>query len=328
MQVSWHQFLWLGFVLLFVSCADDPIVEEEVEKMCGVDYYLNDDFMTTKTTVQFGSNTNVDGTEMNLMMDIYTPDGSALTDKPVIIWAFGGAFVSGNRQNMEEFAQFFATKGYVSATIDYRILSIAGGIPDSLGGLDIAIKASTDMKAAVRYLRHDAINDNAYGINPDQIYVGGVSAGAITALNVGVLDSDEVKEDHIQQIIDDNGGIEGNSNNIDVSSEVAGIINFSGAVYRLDWIDANDPPIFSFHGTSDGTVSYYYDFAKVQGFPIIKLYGSNPIHERANSVGLKNLLISVAGGDHSDIYTSSTFETERNMMFDQLTSFMIAEVCQ
>lgn len=72
-------------------------------------------------TVQYGQNLN-NGIQQPLIMDIYEPEGDNLTDRPVIILAHGGYFIFGGRGEMADLCQYFAKRGYVAATIDYRKL--------------------------------------------------------------------------------------------------------------------------------------------------------------------------------------------------------------
>jgi predicted esterase len=284
-----------------------------------------------KTTVTYGSAIGSSGFLQYLKMDIYNALDDTTTNKPVMILAFGGAFITGERGDMEGFARLFAQKGYVSAAIDYRLLSLNGGIPDSVSGLEAAVKASFDMKAAIRHFRKEAANGNPYNIDESKIFIGGVSAGAIAALNAAMLDEEDVTEPHVLQVINDNGGFEGNSGdaeNLSYSSEVAGVFNMSGAVYRLSYINDDDPPIYSVHGDMDEVVPYEYDFVRLFGIEIIPLYGSKSIHDYASSIGLRSELLTVVGGDHSSIYTSNDYAIEQAAAEMQSAAFFKAEVCK
>ena len=85
---------------------------------------------TLISDIKFGE--NVQPTLLNpnniqeLFMDIYQPDGDTLNARPLIIWAFGGGFVFGSKTSpdMVTLSSAFAKRGYVCASIDYR-LSIA-----------------------------------------------------------------------------------------------------------------------------------------------------------------------------------------------------------
>ena len=58
-----------------------------------------------------------------LRMDIYQPQGDTLSRRPVIIFCFGGGFVDGKRTDadMVALARSFAQRGFVTASIDYRL---------------------------------------------------------------------------------------------------------------------------------------------------------------------------------------------------------------
>ncbi len=109
---------------------------------------------------------------------------------------------------MEE-ATTFARKGYVTASIDYRLATTGcvGNVTASC--VQGIVDAQHDAQAAVRFLRAHAAD---YGIDPGRIAVGGSSAGAITALNVG-YSPNEV----------------GTSGTPGVSSRVQAAISLSGA---------------------------------------------------------------------------------------------------
>lgn len=318
-------FLLLA-TMLVISCGKDEI--EVVEKdqktiICESDRYIKPIFTEVEvSTVKYGSNINTSGLQQDLMMDIYQPKGDILEKRPVLVLAFGGSFIGGDRKQLSELAIEMSKLGYVSVCIDYRLLSFNQFPFDSIKALDIAIKASTDMKAAIRHLRKDAATENKFRIDPNFILAGGISAGAITAIQTAYFDASDNNESHIQNIIANNGGIEGNSGdseNLKYSSKVQGVINMSGAIYRLPFIDGGEPPIISIHGDADEVVPYGYDDVKVFGFSIIPLYGSSEIEKRVKEVGIKSYFETVVGGGHEDIYTEasfvSTFESFRQIAY-------------
>ncbi len=290
--------------------------QAQVDYGCNGERYLGELFETvSKTTVEYGSNVDVFGDSIDLFMDIYEPQDEDFITRPVIIFAHGGSFISGTRQDMANTCESFAKKGYVAATIDYRLLSIFQGIPDSISALDITVKASHDMRAAIRWFKHSAIDGgNPYKIDPDQMFIGGYSAGAITAIIAGTFDEGDSDLPFIQQLLDQNGGFQGSTGNPDFhiyGEEVKGIVNYSGAIYDTSWIDETDPFIVSYHGTADETVPFGYDDVVVLGNPIVPLHGSGSIHEHLDKLGVDNKLYTVEGGGHTDIYFLSQFEEDR-----------------
>lgn len=319
--------------MIFISCSKD---EEEVKSqktiICESDRYVKPIFTEVEvSTVKYGSNMNTAGLQQDLMMDIYQPKGDVLEKRPVLVLAFGGSFIAGDRKQLSDLATEMSKLGYVSVCIDYRLLSFNQFPFDSIKALDIAIKASSDMKAAIRHLRKDAATENKYKIDPDFILVGGVSAGAITAIQTAYFDASDNTENHVQTAIALNGGIEGNSGdteNLKYSSKVQGVINMSGAIYRLPFMDSGEPPIISIHGDADDVVPYGYGVVKVFGFSIIPLYGSSEIEKRAKEVGLKSYFETVIGGGHEDIYTELSFADEFESFREAAFQFNKEILCQ
>ena len=103
-----------------------------------------------------------------LEMDLYRPRESWGV-LPAIVCIHGGGWANGNRTNHASVAQALAARGYVTATISYRL---SGEAPFPA--------AIHDCKAAVRFLRANA---KEYGIDSKNIGAIGLSAGGhLTAL--------------------------------------------------------------------------------------------------------------------------------------------------
>ena len=113
--------------------------------------------------------------DRTLEMDIYRPKG-IWGQMPAVVCIHGGGWANGNRISHEKVAQALAARGYVAATISYRL---SGEAPFPA--------AIYDCKAAVRFLRANA---KEYGIDIDNIGAIGLSAGghltALLATSTGV----------------------------------------------------------------------------------------------------------------------------------------------
>lgn len=268
---------------------------------CDGSRYLSEVFPNvTTTTVAYGSATTMANTSQTLSMDIFQPSGDTLSRRPVIIWLFGGAFVTGSRQTMHELCRTYAKRGYVTAAIDYRLYSLTLGLLDSTKLATISIQAMQDLKAAVRYMRKNA---NMYKVDTTNIIAGGYSAGAVTSLLAGHLDATDNIPTWIQNVLTQQGGIEGASGNAGFSSSVKAVLNHSGSLPSLDWLDAGDVPTISYHGTDDATVPFdcgigLFNFASC---------GSAAISRRLTALRVPNMFYAVPRGGHTDIYTGATF---------------------
>ena len=189
-----------------------------------------------------------------LLMDIFQPANDTTQNRPVLIVASGGGFIVQDRTEVELVAAEFASRGFVAATMDYRVL---GRFPIDSEELSIAgVKASHDMFAAVRFFRADAEGANNFQIRSDAMIVSGTSAGGVMAATVATFDeSDTAPSQAIQDYLDANGGAFGAvGNNTDVSSDVQGAVPISGAVLDLATIDANSAPIYAAHNMIDPVV--------------------------------------------------------------------------
>ncbi|MCP4441608.1 MAG: T9SS type A sorting domain-containing protein [Aureispira sp.] len=279
----------------------------------GARYQGTADFANVDTTfaVLFGSGIpNGSTTVQNLYMDIYEPAGDLATERPLIVLAFGGSFIGGTRQDMSSYCQYYARRGYVVATIDYRLYKGALiPLPSSNTMTDVVIKAVGDMKAAIRFFREDIATSNTYKIDPNFIFAGGISAGAIAASHTAYVDSTDNIEAYVRTIIANNGGHVGNSStNTQYSSEVTGVINFSGALRDATYIDANDPPLFSVHDDDDQTVPYSAGWAKVFGFNIIEMEGSEAMNDTALVKNVQTELITIPASTGHVSYFNATWQ--------------------
>jgi len=257
--------------------------------------------VTVTSGVAYGSAITSFGSTQTLLMDVYEPTGDASTERPVIIFAHQGGFVTGSRteQYMRDVCTQFAQLGYVTASIDYRLLFTTF---DTTGVSRAAIRGMQDMRAAVRYFRRDAATTNTYRASPSRIVVGGASAGGFMALQVAYLDkASEVTSDVGLAAL---GGIEGNSGNPGYSSAVLAVLNLSGATNPPSIIEAGNAPLYSAHGTADAVVPYLKGRIGAS-LPPKYVFGSGLLNPYATSVGVPNVLRRFSKAPHIPQYTTS-----------------------
>lgn len=116
----------------------------------------------------------------------FPPDWKAADKRPVIVFFFGGGWKSGSFTQFVPQAQYFASRGLVALSADYRIESKHKTTPD---------KCLEDAKSAIRWVRANA---GKLGVDPAKIIGSGGSAGghiaACTALVDGFNSSDDPVE--------------------------------------------------------------------------------------------------------------------------------------
>lgn len=247
--------------------------------------------------VMYGRNINQQGKTEELLLDVYEPESDAETNRPLIILAHGGGFIFGDKSEFTQLASYFARAGYVVASINYRLLDFNPSAREIRQGI---LEAVYDMKAAVRYFRKTTGSSNPYRINPEQIFVGGYSAGAVTALHCAYLSSaGEVKAiggDVLYQYARVHNGLTGDSGNPGPSSAVQGVINISGALADVRVMNAGEPPVYSIHGTADEVVPYRNGESGKSG---VQTQGSGLIHAYARKLGTVSELHTIEAGDHA-----------------------------
>lgn len=207
------------------------------------------------TNIKYGSALNIKNVSEDLYLDIITPPKTDTVKKrPLLIFIHGGGFKnnskSGNVSTL--LCTHFARKGYVTATIDYRLgIENNGEIKDYHEAM---YRAQQDGKAAIRFFKKYA---DKFGIDSAQVFITGTSAGSKTALAIAYMDEDEVPSD-----IDKTkwGSLEGASGNEGYSSKVKAVMNNWGALINYKWIKKGDVPLFNTAGTMDKTVPYDSSF--------------------------------------------------------------------
>jgi acetyl esterase/lipase len=196
------------------------------------------------------------GGEVPLKLDLYIPK-DIQRPTPALIFVHGGGWRSGSRNDYRYYCIKFAERGYVVATITYRLRDVA-----------LFPAAIEDAKCAVRWMRTNA---ESLGADPNRIAIIGGSAGGHLAMMVG-YSVDDVE-------------LEGNGEHEVVSSRVQAVVNLYGPtdlttpyarthetitgylgklydeapeMYQraspLHHVSADDPPTLILHGSIDELV--------------------------------------------------------------------------
>lgn len=255
-----------------------------------------------------------------LTLDLYLPPATikkTSTGFPLVIYIHGGAWMGGDLRRTGPFEDFpgvlasLSAKGYVVASIEYR-LSGEAKFPAQI----------QDVKAAIRFLRHNA---SKYGINPAKIVTWGTSAGG----HLAALAAVSCSADALEPKQPDTPFGPAKSDPItssDVSDCVQGCIAWYGvfdfntiisqskedntmprdnarapewqllgcfgkdckseqiaAVSPVSYVDSNDPPMLLIAGDQDRVVPYHQTLEMA---------------EKLKAAGVKHELIVLAGSNH------------------------------
>lgn len=195
-----------------------------------------------------------------LLLDLARPENGS-RPAPCIVVIHGGGWRGGNfKQHVPQILEF-AKQGYVSATVQYRL------VPKARFPAQIE-----DVKCAVRHLRANA---DKYGLDKTRIGAIGFSAGAHLSMLLGTMDAKD--------------GLEGTGGHADQSSKVQAVVaffgptdlaqkdfpaNVNGMIYDfldgtpddkpdvfkaaspITYVDKGDAPILIYQGTKDRLVPH------------------------------------------------------------------------
>ncbi len=139
-----------------------------------------------------------------MKLDLFRPEGGGA--RPAVIVVHGGAWITGHHRMENPLAAELARRGYVAATVEYR-LSNEARYPAQLH----------DLKAAVRFLRANAAR---YGIDPKRIAAVGASSGGHLVALLGATNGMK--------------NFEGDGGHADVSSDVQSVVDIDGTATFVD----------------------------------------------------------------------------------------------
>jgi acetyl esterase/lipase len=235
--------------------------------------------------------------DIELKLDLARPKGDG--PFPAIVFIHGGGWSGGNRQGYRRQIQEAARRGYVAATISYRLMKFDQAKKETTTADPIFPAQIHDAKAAIRWVRANAKN---YHVEPDRIGVTGGSAGGHLSLLVGLTDP--------------SSGLEGESGNPEQSSRVQAVVNVFGPtdmalcyetssvawIFRLfmggtpaeaaecykaaspvTYVSKDDPPVLTLHGDQD---------------VLVPIEQATTLDEKMKAVGASHTLIVFQGQGH------------------------------
>lgn len=262
----------------------------------------------TYPNIQYSRALNIAGVQEDLYMDVYEPESDTAKKRAIIIFVHGGGWVARTKDDGKEFCTLFAKKGYVTASINYR-LGIENPINDKTRG-EAVYRGVQDIKAAIRYVRANA---TLFKIDTGQIFIGGYSAGAVNAVHAAYWNENEVPQniDKLKW-----GNLEGSGGNSGFSSDVQAVYSVAGSIGDLNWIQSGEPPIVFVHGKTDNLIPYNTGL-DVSG---IYVYGAASILQKATSVNVPATLFTYENISHGAYLDPDNLTTTTNAINDFLYS--------
>jgi len=201
---------------------------------------------------------------------IYSPNNAIdpVRNRPLLVIIHGGAFTPGNGtlDDWDAQAPWFASMGYIVATVNYRLLATATSNPsfskyikDNQGVVNKTSSwpwyaAVQDVTAAIKYLCYYKA---VLGFDPNQIYLLGESAGGVTAQTLALASQSDI--DYVFSFSSDPavGGL--NASTLapckSQTFTIKGVATLSGGLPYASFLSGNENvPLFMQHSTHDTVV--------------------------------------------------------------------------
>ncbi len=271
--------------------------------------------------VVYGNAINWQGQSQNLTLDVYYPklteDTMAL--RPFILYVHGGGLITGDKTDWTLDCQQLAKRGYVVATINYRLGLTSNCNVDPLSENKASYRAIQDTKAALRFAVSNAAQ---IGIDTTHMFIAGGSAGAVTALGAIYLSQaewDAFSPSLSQQL----GPLNFSGNSLTNSYSLKGVANHWGAIGK-NYINVNEMlPMVSFHGDEDPTVGIDSSLA-IRCNDTIFGYGSRAINALLINAGVcADLTVKI--GDGHGVYNITPAQKE--FRINRIACFFKSVMC-
>ena len=215
------------------------------------------------------------------VLDIVQARAPALKNRPGVIVIHGGGWIGGDKESMlEPFCLPFVEHGFVVANVEYRLARAAS-----------APAAVNDVLEAAKWFRDRAAD---YKVDPNQIIVTGISAGAHLAMMVGMAPESAglgpsikiaaiVNFYGISDVPDQLQGPHLQSYAVTWIPEQPGRMELAKKLSPITYVRKGLPPMLSIHGDAD---------------PVVPYDQSVRLTKELKAAGNQAELITVPGGQH------------------------------
>jgi len=225
--------------------------------------------------------------KQTLMLDAYLPGQNTQPGKAAMLLIHGGGFTGGDKKDYEDAGCYFAERGFVCFSINYRLM-----------GDDPPKQISStfeDAKTAVRWIRKHC---GEYGVSPKRISAMGSSAGASIADTLALSGADEFRPD-----------VDAPENNPTEDSRIQAAVDHSGGCAATGEADPKDAPLLIIHAVGDTTSPFQC---------------AESLRDRMKAGGAKYEFLALPGNEHvpslsTEFKGKTLYEHVREFLAENLT---------
>lgn len=220
------------------------------------------------------------GNEKELSIGLTRPvDNLPVKKRPLIIGVHGGGFLDFCpfepcyvKFSEKVLTRHFTPQGFITASVQYRLTSPFDFKPPRIEDealRETQYKATQDVRDAVKFI---FANAEKFGVDTENVFLLGSSAGAITVLHAAYLDEREAPEDLSKKY-----------GSLAKREKLRGVISFSGAIYDLSYLKDEQTPLMIVHGNEDFVVpperGFYFGLKH-----LTPVFGGKAIFEEAEKL--------------------------------------------
>lgn len=260
--------LFFTLLVLIIFCAQNAFSQ------CDGNRYLTKVFNQIKiqNAVDYGGiKLAIDGSQTKLDYDLYEPKDDTAALRPLVIMMHGGAFfnfpiVTKRSPDIVELSTDLAKRGYVVISPEYRLLRNPLSLVNEKAMVQIVAATLFDINGLLCKMVERYNNGNPDRIDINRVFVGGVSAGAVIALQGLYLDTKEQLGQPFLTYAEEMAAKDGIDITEDVlankfcNAKILGGVSISGALLDTNWIVKKETGILFIHGTKDPIIPYGYDY--------------------------------------------------------------------
>lgn len=266
-----------------------------------------------------------------LLMDVYTPVGDTVSNRPLVLIFGTGNFLPpvinggpfGDKLDSVnvEMCTRLAKLGYVAVSANYRLgwnpLPTATDDERRSTLLQAAYRGIQDARSCVRFFRKTIAEDgDPYRLDGDRVVVGGIGTGGYISLGCAFLDRESelllpkfISSVNATPYVVPSvfGNLEGTDstdlnrpNHPGYSSEISLAFQMGGALGDTAWINGGEVPVVSFHSPQDSFAPYGVGNVVVPTTGDIVIgdaAGGFKVQEMVNALGNQEVFVSAKLSD-------------------------------
>lgn len=222
------------------------------------------------------------GAHKRQRLDVYAPTRGE-EPAPVVVFIYGGGWDSGRRQEYSFVGRALAARGFVTVIPDYRLVP--------------AVRYPAFVRDGASVVRWVAGNIEQYGGNPERVGVAGHSAGAYTAVMLGVAPRYAHADGPEALPVDAVAGLAGPYDflplDVRATQRAFGGVDDLPATQPVNLVTEQGPPLFLATGEDDGTVAPRNSQALARA---ARGAGRRVVEKRYAGVGHAGLLLALSRG--------------------------------